>query len=66
MPYKPYEIEKINSDNRRPGDKHLEGYLVRYRPHPDFGWTGRRTYASLEEAEDFVKTLCEKGDIKCV
>lgn len=60
---KPYDIQKINSDNYRPGMEHREGFLVRYRPHPSFGWTGCRTFANLPEAEKFVSTLTPSGDL---
>lgn len=60
-----YTIEKINGDNRRPGLKHQEGYLVRYRPHDSFGWTGCRSFATLPEAETFAATeLTPEGDLK--
>jgi hypothetical protein len=58
-----YAIEKINGDNRRPGMKHAEGYLVRYRSHPDFGWTGCRTFATEEEAMVFAHSLTHDGDL---
>lgn len=51
-----YEIEKINSDNWRPGMP-KEGFLVRYRPHPDFGWTGLRCFPSQKEADTFAFSL---------
>ena len=58
-----HSIEKITSDNYRPGTKHREGFLVIYRPHPDFGWTGRRSFATREEAESFAATLTTEGDL---
>lgn len=58
-----YEIEKITADNRRPGDKHKEGHLVRYRPHETFGWTGRRTFGTLPEAEGFASSLDSTGNL---
>ena len=58
-----YSIEEITADNRRPGMKHETGYLVRYRPHESFGWTGCRTFATLEEAETFAATLTPEGDL---
>ena len=57
-----YHIEKITGDNRRPGMLQ-EGYLVRYRPHKDFGWLCCRTFKTLQEAEDFTGTLTPDGDI---
>jgi len=59
---KNYEIEIINGDNYRPG-MIREGFLVRYRPHPDFGWTGRRCFAVLEEAETFASSLTPDGNL---
>ena len=56
-------IEKITADNYRPGTKHREGFLVLYRPHADFGWTGRRSFADLEDAEAFAGSLTEAGDL---
>lgn len=61
---KNYHIEPITADNRRPGMEHQEGYLVRYRPHETFGWTGCRTFASKEEAETFAGTLTPEGNLK--
>jgi hypothetical protein len=58
-----YQIEKVNGDNRRPGMKHPDGYLIRYRPHPDFGWTGCRTVPTEDDAKAFAATLNEHGDI---
>ena len=58
-----YNIEKISGDNYRPSMKHKQGYLIRYRLHPDFGWTGCRTFGSQEEAESFAETLDENGDL---
>jgi hypothetical protein len=51
-----YFIEPINGDNWRPGT-HKEGFIVYYRPHIDFGWTGRRSFKTREEAEQFASTL---------
>jgi len=56
-----YSIEKITTDNYRPGTKHREGFLVFYRSHPEFGWTGRRSFATLEEAESFAASLTAEG-----
>lgn len=58
-----FHIEKIDGSNRRPGMKHHEGYLVRYRPHETFGWLGCRTFATLEEAESFAASLNSSGEI---
>ena len=58
-----YAIEKITGDNRRPRMEHQEGFLVRYRLHPDFGWTGCRTFATMEEAETFTTTLTADGNL---
>lgn len=58
-----FHIEKINADNRRPGMKHQEGYLVRYRPHKTFGWTGCRTFSTLPEAEAFAAALDSTGNL---
>jgi hypothetical protein len=57
-----YCIEKITGDNKRPGMPE-NGFLVRYRPHPDFGWTGQRCFPSLKEAKDFSKTLTPQGNL---
>lgn len=62
-PSKPYHIEKITGDNRRPGMDHQEGYLVRYRPHESFGWLGCRTFATPDEAEAFAATLTPSGEL---
>lgn len=58
-----FTIEKITADNYRPGTKHREGFLVYYRPHPDYGWTCRRSFATLSEAESFAKTLTPEGGL---
>lgn len=58
-----YHIEPITNDNRRPGMKHQEGYLVRYRPHETFGWTGCSTFATLPEAEGFAASLNSTGNL---
>ncbi len=55
-------IEKITGDNRRPGMLQ-EGYLVRYRLHKDFGWTGCATFETLPEANAFASTLTPDGDL---
>jgi hypothetical protein len=61
----PYAVEEINSDNRRPGMKHQEGFLVRYRPHASFGWTGCRTFSDRDGAESFAANdLKPEGDLK--
>jgi len=60
---KNYCIEVINGDNRRPGMRYEEGFLVRYRPHASYGWLCCRTLPNLEEAEAFAATLNEKGDL---
>jgi hypothetical protein len=60
---KRYHIEKITGDNRRPGMEHQEGFLVRYRPHPQFGWLGCRTFATQGEAESFAATLTPEGEL---
>lgn len=57
-----YQIEKINGDNRRPGMPQ-EGYLIRYRFHPDFGWTCCQTVATEEEANTFASCLTLEGDL---
>jgi len=59
---KKYIIEQITSDNRRPGMPE-QGYLVRYRLHDSFGWTGCRALPSLEAAESFAATLTPAGDL---
>lgn len=51
-----YHIEKITADNRRPGMKHPDGFLIRYRPHRDFGWLSCRTVATENEAILFATT----------
>ncbi len=58
-----FHIELITGDNRRPGMLADHLYLVRYRPHPSFGWTGCRTYASLDEAGAFAGSLTPEGDL---
>jgi hypothetical protein len=58
-----FEIEKISADNHRPGMKHQEGFLVRYRPHQSFGWTGMRTFATRAEADVFAASLTPEGDL---
>lgn len=58
-----YHIEKITGDNRRPEMEHHAGYLIRYRLHPQFGWTGCKTVATLEDAEAFASTLTAEGDL---
>ncbi len=57
-----FETEKITGDNWRPGMPQ-EGFLVRYRPHPSFGWTGRRCFANPAEAETFTSSLTPEGDL---
>lgn len=59
---KNYEVEKINMDNYRPGML-KDGFLVRYRPHADYGWTGRRCFASMREVEVFTSSLTPEGDL---
>lgn len=59
----PFLIEQLTADNRRPGMKHTEGYLVRYRPHKAFGWTGCRTFPDLAEAQAFAATLDANGNL---
>ena len=44
--------------------KFPDGWLVRYRPHADFGWTGCRTVATEQDAKDFALTLDDNGDIQ--
>jgi hypothetical protein len=57
-----FETEKITSDNYRPGMLR-EGILVRYRPHPNFGWTGCRSFPDLAQAQAFTDTLTPQGDL---
>jgi len=57
-----HHIEKITGDNRRPGMLQ-DGYLVRYRLHKDFGWTGCATFKTLPEANAFASTLTPDGDL---
>ena len=64
MSMKKYEIQQINDDNWRPGMP-KEGYLVRYRPS-EFGWTGRRCFAALDEAESFAASLTPEGNLPLV
>lgn len=60
-----YEIEKISGDNWRPGMKYREGFLVRYRRHPDFGWTGCRAFPDMREAVAFAQdALDASGNLK--
>jgi len=58
-----YRIEEINGDNRRPEMNPAHTYLVRYRPHPDFGWMGCHTCATLQEAERFAAELTADGEM---
>lgn len=58
-----YHIEAITGDNRRPGMKHQDGFLCRYRPHETFGWLCCRTFATQEEAQAFAATLTPEGDL---
>lgn len=58
-----YHVEGITGDNRRPGMPSDHQYLVRYRLHPSFGWTGCRTFARLEEAGVFAGSLTPEGDL---
>ena len=51
-----YHIEEINGDNHRPGMPE-QGWLVRHRPHPSYGWLCCTVCESLEQAETFAKTL---------
>lgn len=60
---KPFHIEPITGDNRRPGMEHREGFLVRYRPHEAYGWTGCRTFPNQEEADAFAATLDPSGNL---
>ena len=60
-----YHIEAINADNWRPGMKHRQGFLVRYKPHKKFGWLCCGTFATLEEAKHFAShQLTQDGDLK--
>ncbi len=58
-----YSIQKITSDNRRPGMPPEAVYLVRYRLHERFGWLCCRTFTTLEAAESFSATLTPDGDL---
>lgn len=57
-----FHIEEINSGNWRPGMLR-EGHLVRYRPHPSFGWLCCRCFPSQPEAEAFAASLDSTGNI---
>jgi hypothetical protein len=46
-------IEQITGDNRRPGMKYPNGWLVRYNPHDSYGWLSCATFPTQEEAERF-------------
>lgn len=59
-----YHIEEITADNRRPGMKHQEGYLVRYNPHDSFGWLCCGTFPTKAEAETFAESLTPEGKLK--
>ena len=62
---KNYHFEEITADNYRPGFEHRTGHLVRYNPHPSFGWLCCRTFASLPKAELFVANeLTPEGTLK--
>ena len=56
-----YSIQKITSDNRRPGMPPEAVYLVRYRLHESFGWLCCRTFTSLEAAEDLFLGNADPG-----
>ena len=63
MQTKPYVVEPITGDNRRPGMKHQEGFLVRYRPHEQFGWLCCRTFTTRSDAEQFASELDATGNL---
>ena len=54
-----YSIEPITADNYRPGML-LTGFVVYYNPHEVFGWTGRRCFEKLHQAEAFADGLANK------
>jgi len=56
-------IEKITGDNRRPGMPEKHKYLIRYRLHELFGWTGCRTFLTMKEAKAFAASLTPEGDL---
>ena len=58
---KKYTIEKITGDNRRPGMPE-QGYLVRFRPHPTFGWLCCETFRFKTKAKAFAMSLTPEGD----
>jgi hypothetical protein len=60
-PCENYHIEKITGDNRRPGMPEQDKYLVRFRPHPSFGWLGCATFRTGAEAESFALSLTAEG-----
>ena len=37
-------LEPITGDNRRPGMDPADKFLVRYKPHPRFGWVCCATF----------------------
>jgi len=59
---KNYHITKINGDTHRPGMP-TEGYIVRYRPHPDHGWLSQHCEPTKEAAEAFAATLTPDGNL---
>ena len=58
---KNYLLEKITGDNRRPGMPE-HGYLVRFRPHPSWGWTCCKTFRFATQAKAFALSLTPEGD----
>jgi len=49
------ELEPITGDNRRPGMPPDHKFLVRYNPHPRFGWLCCATFIRREFAEAFQR-----------
>ncbi|BBD10136.1 hypothetical protein [Desulfovibrio ferrophilus] len=55
-PFKEYDVQPINCDNRRPGDPE-NGFLIYHRRHEKFGWTGRKVCKTQEDADKFINAL---------
>lgn len=53
-----FHIESITGDNRRPGDPE-SGFIVLYRLHELYGWTGRKVCNTRTEAESFAEKIAD-------
>ena len=58
-----YAIEKITSDNIRPGMKlpngYPIGYIIRFNYHDTFGWLGLKIVETEDDAKAFAASLQE-------